>query len=426
MKHRWLHPREELVRTMERIYRYRMTTTSGGNLSIRDDTGDIWITPSRLDKGNLRECDIACVHPDGRRTGAAAPSSEFPFHRQIYETRPDIRAIVHAHSVALVAFSMTGEAPDTRLLPQAREVCGEVICAPYALPGSDALAGKIAETFAGGAHCVLLENHGVVTGGADLQEAFQRFETLEFAAQTILKASALSTVRFLDETQLGLPARALTPLPEAAPPVPTSREKELRWQLCRFVHRGYQQRLLISTAGSFSARLDADAFLITPFHRDRLELEPEDIVLVHNGNAERGKQASRAARLHRSIYRRHPEVMAIINATPVHATAFGVCGQTLDSRTIPESFIILGDIRRVPFAQLYEQPESLSGVLSLNAPVAIIENGGVLVLGRSVLDAFDRLEVLEATAETTIAGRQLGPLKPMPEHAINELRAAFR
>jgi len=88
-----IHPRDEIVQTMERIYRYRMTTTSGGNLSIRDESGDIWITPARVDKGALRKEDIVQVHPDQRTTGRHKPSSEFPFHKKIYELRPDIGAI---------------------------------------------------------------------------------------------------------------------------------------------------------------------------------------------------------------------------------------------------------------------------------------------------------------------------------------------
>src|SRR5947209_9382657 len=90
-----LHPRDEILQTMERIYRYRMTTTSGGNLSIRDDNGDVWITPARIDKGSLRRGDIVCVRPDGSVDGPHKPSSEFPFHQAIYRSRPDIRGIVH-------------------------------------------------------------------------------------------------------------------------------------------------------------------------------------------------------------------------------------------------------------------------------------------------------------------------------------------
>src|SRR3954454_17636367 len=128
-----VHPRDEIMRTMERIYRYRMTTTSGGNISIRDDDGDIWMTPARLDKGSLRREDIVRVRGDGSVEGLHRPSSEFPFHKAIYDARPDVRGIVHAHPVALVAFSICRKVPDTRLLFQARHICGEVGFSPFML-----------------------------------------------------------------------------------------------------------------------------------------------------------------------------------------------------------------------------------------------------------------------------------------------------
>ena len=197
-----LHPRDAIIQTMERIYQYRMTTTSGGNLSIRDEHGDIWITPARIDKGNLRREDIVCVHADGKVEGLHPPSSEFPFHRAIYVVRPEIEGIVHAHSVALVAFSICGGVPDTRLFHHARGVCGKVGFAPYALPGSGALAANIAASFSQGPFCVILENHGVVVGGENLQNAFQRFETLEFTAKTIIKATTLGPPHYLDDAHL--------------------------------------------------------------------------------------------------------------------------------------------------------------------------------------------------------------------------------
>jgi len=83
-----LHPRDQIVATMERIYGHDMTTTSGGNVSVRDETGDVWITPARVDKGSLRRQDIGCVHPDGSREGPYPPSSENPFHLRIYASRP--------------------------------------------------------------------------------------------------------------------------------------------------------------------------------------------------------------------------------------------------------------------------------------------------------------------------------------------------
>src|SRR5437763_2529556 len=101
----YAHPRDEILQAIQRIYRYRMTTTSGGNLSIRTENGDIWITPARLDKGSLRREDIVRVRADGSTESPHRPSSEFPFHKAVYDARPDLNGIVHAHPVALVAFS---------------------------------------------------------------------------------------------------------------------------------------------------------------------------------------------------------------------------------------------------------------------------------------------------------------------------------
>jgi len=86
----YLHPRDEILQAMERIYRYRMTTTSGGNLSIREENGDVWITPARVDKGGLRRDDIVCVRAGGEVEGIRKPSSELPIHREIRRRRPDL------------------------------------------------------------------------------------------------------------------------------------------------------------------------------------------------------------------------------------------------------------------------------------------------------------------------------------------------
>jgi L-fuculose-phosphate aldolase len=420
-----VHPRDDIVQTMARIYGYRMTTISGGNLSIRDDSGDVWITPARIDKGSLRREDVVRIRADGRIEGLHRPSSEHPFHQTIYRARPDVRAIVHAHPVALVAFSICRQVPDTTLFPQAGHVCGKVGYAPYALPGSEQLGQHIAAVFAQGYHCTLLENHGVVIGGTSLSDAFQRFETLEFTAKTIIKASLLGRPRYLSAEQIELSQRRRGPLPEFEPGPAGTREKELRKEVSDFVRRGYRQRLMTSTEGSFSARLDGDAFLITPYGVDRQAVELEDLVFIQGDRREVGKQPSRALPLHRAIYRRYPEVQAIVNAIPVNATAFSVTATPLDTRTIPESYLFLKDVGVIPFGRQYEDGERVASLVSPDSPVALIENDGVLVLGTSVLDAFDRLEVLEATAEAVINSRAIGDVQRMNEATIAELLQAF-
>jgi L-fuculose-phosphate aldolase len=421
----YLHPRDDIMQTMSRIYGYRMTTTSGGNLSIRDESGDIWISPARVDKGNLTRKDIVCVKADGRIEGLHPPSSEFPFHKAIYEARPDIRAIVHAHPVALVAFSICGTVPNTRLFHQTYSVSGKIGFAPYACPGSQQLGANIAATFAKGCDSVILENHGVVVGGTSLADAFQRFEAFEFAGKTLIKAQQLGEVRYLDDAQLQQAADRSVMLAPFEPGHATPSEQELRRELCQFLRRGCRQRLLISTEGSFSARLDSESFLITPTQRDREKLRAEDLVLVMDGQRESGKKASRAIWAHQVIYQKNPNVNAIVFAHPVNATAFSVTDVPFDTRTIPESYVFLQDVNRIPYGVQYQEDGSIASYISTSTPAAILQNDGVLVTGSSVLDAFDRLEVLESTAEAVIEARSIGKVATMPAAVIDELCKAF-
>jgi L-fuculose-phosphate aldolase len=411
---------------MERIYRYRMTTTSGGNLSLREPNGDVWITPARVDKGGLRREDLVLIRATGEIEGHRKPSSELPIHQEIRRRRPELGGIVHAHPTALVAFSLVHQAPNTRLFHQAWRVCGEAGFAPYELPGSVALGNRVADTFEQGYDCVILENHGVVTAGHDLQQAFHRFETLEFTAKILIKANLLGgEARFLTDDQIALERQRSGALEEFVAQPPSSHENEVRRRLAEFVHRAYRQRLFISTQGSYSARVDARSFLITPYQVDRGTLDVEDLVLVHDGRAEAGKLPSRAAMVHDAIYRRHPAIGAIVNAYPVNATAFSVSGVTLDSRTIPESYVVVRHVGRAPFGLQFQDEQELAKLVSPTQPTLILENDGVLVTGSDVLEAFDRLEVLESTAEAIINCRAIGSLMPLSDRVTHELDEAF-
>lgn len=427
MKYEYLHPRDELVLTMQRIYRYKMTTTSGGNLSILDENGDIWITPTGVDKGTLTANDIVCVRADGRVEGLHRPSSEYPFHKAIYAIRPDLKAIVHAHPMALVAFSIAHKVPDTRLFHQAWRSNGTVAFAPYGVPGSEDLGRKIAQKYAEGFDSVILENHGVCCGGQTLQEAFGKFETLEMCCKVLIKAHTLGEPTYLTDQQLQLQGKSDVRLEafEYDPSMMTIREKELRNQISRFVERGYRQRLLTMTTGTFSARIDAEKFLITPYPLDRHAVLPEEIVMIRKGKKEFGKHPSRAVLSHKAIYDAHPDVMAIANACPLNAMAFSVCRQTIDTYTIPESYVFVREVGLLPFETVYNDFARLARTLTLQSPAAVLANSGVMVVGDSVLAAFDKLEVLECSAEAVLDAQPIGGHVAMSRQIIDELSEAF-
>ncbi len=420
-----LHPRDQLVAIMNRIYHNGMTTLSGGNLSIQDENGDIWITPSGIDKGKLTPRDIMCVKANGDIDGPHRPSSEFPFHRAIYQQRPDLRAIVHAHPPALVSFSIVREVPDTRIIPQANRVCGPVGYAPYALPGSEMLGDNIAATFAEGYNIIILENHGMAAGGATLLDAFHRLETLDFCARTLIRAQSLGAVKTLSEPSLNLFDHRHNLLPEFVPTSHSSRERELRQQIVEITARACDRHLMISTEGVVSARLDDDSFLITPTGHDRRTLAVDDVVLVRSGVREAGKLPSRSVRLHEAIYARHPDVDCVMTAQCPNATAYAITAANFDSRTIPESFILLRDVALVPFKTLYTQADTVAEMVSLHTPVVLVENDCVLTVGSDILNAFDRLEVAEFSAKSLIDTAEIGHLVPIGDAEIHDLELAF-
>lgn len=96
-------PQIQVSTIIRKIYKQGMTSTSGGNLSLMDESGSVWISPSAIDKGRLTEDDICCIKSDNTILGKHKPSSEFPFHKAIYKARPDIKAVIHAHPPALVS-----------------------------------------------------------------------------------------------------------------------------------------------------------------------------------------------------------------------------------------------------------------------------------------------------------------------------------
>lgn len=417
------HPADQLIEMMGRIYRRGMTTTSGGNLSVKDGNGDIWITPAGVDKGTLTRQDIVRVKAGGAIEGQHRPSSEFPFHRLIYEARPDLKAVIHAHPPALVAFSVARRIPDLRLLPNDWRICGNIGMAKYALPGSETLGENIASVFRQGIRTVMMENHGVVVGGKDLEEAFRSFETLEFCALLEIKARQIGTPVPLPANQSA--GWSVESRGSFVPSGMLPEESEARRDMCTLIRRAYDQRLFTSTQGTFSCRIPDGGMLITPFDMDRKYVEPEHLVRVQGGLAEEGKTPSRSTPLHEAIYRLHPHVESIIVAHPPNVMAFAVTDVPFDSRTIPESYILLRDMPKIPFGDIYRSPQAAAALFRTDTPIVIADNDCIIVTGSSMLNAYDRLEVAEYSAKAIISVQALGGIVPIGDGEIRDIEQAF-
>lgn len=422
-----LHPADQLVMIMERIYGYGMTTTSGGNLSILDENGDIWITPGGVDKGTLTRKDIIQVKPDGKLIGIHKPSVEQPFHELIYKKRPDVKAVLHAHPPALVSFSIVRKMPDTTLIPNANLICGEVGMAEYGLPGSTDLGDKIAAIFEKGIDTVMLENHGVVVAAENLFKAFMAFETLDFCARLEIKARRIGSPISLTRKYLEISRNKQdVNLKEFIPQSFSSREREQRREMCELIHRAYNQKLFTSTQGTFSSKLDSDTFIITPYAVDRKHMDIGDIVRIENGMREAGKMPSRSVMLHKYIYDKNPHINSIIIAHPPSIMAFAVTCEKFDSKIIPESYIMLRNIQKIPFGSSFMQPGMVADIFSKEKPIIMIENDCVIVTGNNLLNAFDKLEVAEYSAKAVISSKNLGEVVTINNDQVAEIEDAFK
>lgn len=429
MKIKYLHPRDEIIEIINRLYQNGMTTTSGGNLSILDDDGSVWITPKAVDKGTLTSKDIVRVLPNGDIDGIHKPSSEYPFHLAVYKARSDVKSVLHAHPPALVSFAIARKIPDTSIIPKAKEICGNVGYAEYALPGSEELGKVIASKIKDGHDSVLMENHGIVTVGKSLMEAFQRLETLDFCAQLTLKGNSIGKVKVLSNDDLDL-SREEFILDEFEVQKISSSEKELRKNMCELIHRSYSQKLVTSTEGTFSARINENEFLITPWGQDRKYLSEEDLVLIKGDKKESGKKPSRSVKLHISLYKKHPQINSIIIAHPPNILAFGVTEVKFDSRTIPESYLVLKDIPKLPYGLEFGKEtfknRVLEDIISNKTPVVICENNCIIVIGENLLQTYDRLEVAEFSAQSVIASKSIGAVVPIQQRKIEELERVFK
>jgi L-fuculose-phosphate aldolase len=130
-------------------------------------------------------------------------------------------------------------------------------------------------------------------------------------------------------------------------------------------------------------------------------------------------------RLHQVIFADHPDIHCIITAQCPNAMAYAVTGQPLDSRTIPESYVVLRNVPLIAYGLPYDAPEQVSVVLSSKSPAVLIQNDTLLTTGTTIHQAFDRLEVADFTAFSLLSTLHIGPLVPIGEAEVRALEEKF-
>lgn len=194
--------RRQLVRFGKWLYRAGFVPGTAGNLSVRLSEDQILATPTGMSKFLLKPSDMVVVDSCGRKvSGTRNVTSEIGMHLAIYRQRRDVGAVVHAHPPVSTGFASCGIALEEPLCSEVVMALGSVPLAPYATTGTADVASSIAPLIVDH-DAILLANHGVVTAGVTLQDAFMRMETVEHFAHICLVARQLGGGRPLSRDQL--------------------------------------------------------------------------------------------------------------------------------------------------------------------------------------------------------------------------------
>lgn len=191
--------RKELTKYSRKIVQRRLVAGPGGNISVRCGNY-ILISPSGLSLDEIPPDEWVLVHLDtGETNSSARPSSEVNLHLALYRTREDVEAIVHTHAIYCIGLSSAG----LTIPPMFADfvaIMGEVAYLDYIIPTTNELADAVAETI-GTHHALVLRNHGAITVGGNLKEAYYRTEILEDAAQIYYLSLQCGKPRFLSEDE---------------------------------------------------------------------------------------------------------------------------------------------------------------------------------------------------------------------------------
>ena len=180
-----------IIEIGKRMYAKNFVVSNDGNISIKVGPNELWITPSGVSKGYMAPEMLIKTDLDGNvLLGSSKPSSEIKMHLRVYNENPEVFAVTHAHPPVATSFAVAGIPLDSAILPEAVVTLGSVPIAKYATPGTAGVPDSIAP-YCKSHNGVLLENHGVITWGSDIFQAYFRLESLEYYATVTMNTNSI-------------------------------------------------------------------------------------------------------------------------------------------------------------------------------------------------------------------------------------------
>ncbi len=188
---------QRIVEVGKLMYQKGWVAANDGNISVRLGPDRMLCTPTGVSKGMMRAEDMVVADLAGRKIeGNAGCTTEILMHATIYQMRPEVQAVVHAHPPVSTGFAVAGRPLNLAILPEAVVALGTVPLTDYGLPGTPELSAQLAP-FIPNHDALLMANHGVVCYADSLDKAFFRLETVEHLARIALVAEILGGPRLL-------------------------------------------------------------------------------------------------------------------------------------------------------------------------------------------------------------------------------------
>jgi len=199
-----IHSRElkELICEIgRRVYNKGFAAANDGNISIRVGENEVLCSPTMICKGFMKPEDLCAVDLDGNQiAGKRKRTSEILLHLTIMKERPDVRAVVHCHPPHATAFAIAHEAIPQCVLPEVEVFMGEIPMAPYETPGSQKFADTVSP-FLQSTNTIILKNHGTVSFGTHLMEAYWKTEILDAYCKMLLLAKQLGPIKYFNQRE---------------------------------------------------------------------------------------------------------------------------------------------------------------------------------------------------------------------------------
>ncbi len=193
---------QKLVEICHRVYEKGFVSAYDGNISTVTPNNTFLITRSAVRKGDVTENDILEIDTSGKIiNGRGKISTEFKIHLFAYSRRPEVNAVVHCHPVYATALATLGEGITENYFPEVVLTLGKVPLCKYATPSTDELPLSM-EPYINYAWAFLLQNHGAVTLGKNLKDAYNKMEKLEHTAQILFAAKLLGGAKQLPKEKV--------------------------------------------------------------------------------------------------------------------------------------------------------------------------------------------------------------------------------